>query len=293
MARFGLDAETLLAEHPGLVVASSSANGSTGPDAGAAGLASIFAAGGGLSEQTGYPDGPPTEVGESTDRRSANALTVGIIAALLHRARTGEGQHVDLSSREVVIASAPDALLAHVLGAPWQSRVGNGHREMAPHNVYPCAGEDQWVALAVRDDDDWVALCRVLGRPEWTQTCRSATDRRQAETMIDAAISAWTAARHPDHAFAALQAAGVPAAPVMNGRSLAADPHLAARGVFVEVFHPELGVQKVMRAPWLFDGASCEIRRHGPLLGQDTEFVLDEILGLGAGSRDELAEALR
>ena len=119
MARFGLDAETLLAQRPELIVVSSSANGSTGPEAMAAGLASIFGATGGLSEQTGYADGPPTEIGESTDYRSGSALAVGVLAALLHRARTGEGQHVDLASREVVAASSPDALLAEQLGVPW------------------------------------------------------------------------------------------------------------------------------------------------------------------------------
>ena len=117
MARFGFGPDDLLAEHPSLVVASSSANGSTGPLAMAAGFASVFGATGGLSEQTGYVDGPPTEVGESTDYRSANALAVGIIAALAHATRTGEGQHVDVASGEVVVASAPDALLAHVVGA--------------------------------------------------------------------------------------------------------------------------------------------------------------------------------
>ena len=89
---------------------------STGPEAMAAGLASIFGATGGLSEQTGYADGPPTEIGESTDYRSGSALAVAVLAALLHRARTGEGQHVDLASREVVAASSPDALLAEQLG---------------------------------------------------------------------------------------------------------------------------------------------------------------------------------
>ena len=163
MTRFGLDAETLLAQRPELIVVSSSANGATGPDAMAAGLASIFGATGGLSEQTGYADGPPTEIGESTDYRSGSALAVGVLAALLHRARTGEGQHVDLASREVVAASSPDALLAEQLGVPWAIRVGNHHRDLAPHDVYPAAGEDDWVAIAVGDESEWAGLCAVLG----------------------------------------------------------------------------------------------------------------------------------
>ena len=162
MARFGLGSDDLLARHPHLVVASSSANGATGPDALGAGLASIFAATGGLSDQTGYPDGPPTEVGDPVDYRSGTVLAVGIIAALLHAAATGRGHHVDLSSREVVIASAPDALFAHVLGVPWEPRIGNTHRTMEPHDVYGCA-DGGWVAVAVGEDDEREALCGVLG----------------------------------------------------------------------------------------------------------------------------------
>ena len=131
MDRFGLGAAALLERRPDVLVVSSSANGSTGPDARAAGLASIFGATGGMSEQTGYVDGPPTEIGESTDYRSANAMAVAILAALLHRARTGQGQHIDLASREVVVASAPDALLAR----PARCRLGHPHRERAPRDV--------------------------------------------------------------------------------------------------------------------------------------------------------------
>ena len=178
MARFGLDAEALLAKHPELIVASSSANGATGPEAMSAGLASIFGATGGLSEQTGYADGPPTEIGESTDYRSGSALAVAVLAALLYRARTGEGQHVDLASREVVAASSPDALLAEQLGVPWPIRVGNRHREFAPHDVYRAHGEDEWVAVAVGDESEWAALCAVLGREELASRYPTAEARR-------------------------------------------------------------------------------------------------------------------
>ena len=94
--------------------------------------------------------------------------------------------------------------------------------------------------------------------------------------------------RTPVEAFTELQAAGVPAAPVMTNAALAMDPHLAARQVFVEVDHPEIGVTKVMRAPWLFSDASCEIRRHGPLLGQDNEYVLEKLLGMAPDWRTRL-----
>ncbi len=262
MARFGLGPADLLDRHPRLIVASSSANGSTGPDAMGAGLAGIFAASGGLSEQTGYADGPPTQLTDPMDYRVGAALAVGILAALLDRARTGKGQHVDFSSCEVFAASAPDALLAHVIGVPWQARLANGHPTMALHDVYPCA-DGEWLAVAVADDREKHALGLVLG-------CAEAQDQ---------AIRAWTATRTAHDAAAALRAAGVAASPVMSFAKLATDPHLAARAVFVDVEHPVLGAQRVMRAPWRFSDWECAIHRAGPRLGADTDDVFGGLDG--------------
>ncbi len=292
MARFGLDAAGLLSKRPDLVVASSSANGATGPQAMSAGLASIFGATGGLSEQTGYPDGPPTEIGESTDFRSGNALAAAVLAALLHRARTGQGQYIDLASREMVTASCPDALLAEQLDVPWRIRVGNEHREHAPHGVYPAAGDDGWVAVAVTDDSEWIGLCTVLERPAWEHSYSSAPARRCAGKEIDRAIAAWTGQRPSAESAALLQAAGVPATAVMTNEMLAGDPHLAARGVLVEIDHPEIGRTRVMRQPWLYSDLDIDLR-HGPLIGQDNDYVLDRIIGLSPDERADLAEALR
>jgi crotonobetainyl-CoA:carnitine CoA-transferase CaiB-like acyl-CoA transferase len=263
MARFGLGPADLLDRHPHLIVASSSANGSTGPEAMGAGLAGIFAASGGLSEQTGYADGPPTQLTDPADYRVGAALAVGILAALFDRARTGKGQHVDFSSCEVFAASAPDALLAHVIGVPWQPRLANGHPTMAPHDVYPCA-DGGWLAIAVADDREKQALHRVLGR---------------AAEASDEAVRAWTATRTARDAAAALSAAGVPASPVMTFADLAADAHLAARGLFVDVEHPVLGTQRVMRAPWRFSDWQCVVHRAGPLLGADTDEVFSGLEG--------------
>jgi crotonobetainyl-CoA:carnitine CoA-transferase CaiB-like acyl-CoA transferase len=273
MARLGLGPEALLSAHPRLIVASSSANGATGPEATAAGLASIFAASGGLSVQTGYRDGPPTEVADPMDYRSGAALTVAILAALLHRARTGEGQSIDLSSREVVAASAPDALLAEALGVPWEPRLGNAHHAMVPHDLYPCSG-DGWVAIAVGDEREWAALCGLLRRPDWVDEFASSGSRRAAQDTIDEAIRQWTAPRDAGEAAGLLQAGGVPAAPVMTFKTLAEDPHLNAREVFIEVQHAELGPQRVMRAPWRFSQSDCRVRRPGPLMGADNEAIV-------------------
>jgi crotonobetainyl-CoA:carnitine CoA-transferase CaiB-like acyl-CoA transferase len=288
MDRFGLGPGTLLAAYPHLVVASSSANGSTGPEAMGAGYASIFAATGGLGVQTGYPDGPPTESLDSMDYRSGAALAVGILAALVHRSCTGEGQHVDLSSCEVAVASAPDALLALAIGVGWQPRVGNGHRTMTPHGVFPCADRG-WAAIAVGDEAEWAGLCRVLGRHSWTEPLGRVEARREAEGMVRDAISEWTRSRSAPEAAAALQGAGVAAEPVASFAALADDPHLAARGTFIDVEHPKLGLQRVMGAPWLFSAPSQAVRGPGPLLGADNESVLRD---LGDGAPLEAERAL-
>lgn len=272
IARLGFAPERLLAAYPRLVVASSSANGSTGPEAHAAGLASIFGATGGLSTQTGYADGPPSEIGESTDYRSANFLALAILAALAYRDRTGEGQYIDLASREAVIALAPYGLLR--TGNQEALRMGNRHRQHAPHNVYRCAGDDAWVAIAITDDVMWQSMCSVLGRDHWRTL--DAAARRRDEGQLDGAIAQWTSTRSPHEAFIDLQAVGVAAAPSFTNEQLATDPHLAARGVFVEVEHPVIGRQRVMRAPWRMSSSACRVKRHGPLLDQDRAIVEED-----------------
>jgi benzylsuccinate CoA-transferase BbsF subunit len=197
-----------------------------------------------------------------------------------------------VASREVVAASTPDGLLALGVDGAWPLRVGNRHRIMAPHDVYPCRGQDEWVAVAVGDEEEWAGLCKVLDRPEWVHELGTPARRRASGEMVDQAISRWTSDRTASAAFTELQSAGVAAAPVMTNEALSSDPHLAARGVFVEVDHPEIGTTKVMRAPWIFSDYPCEIRRHGPLLGQDNRYVLEELLGMPPDWPAKLADVL-
>ncbi len=162
---------------------------------------------------------------------------------------------------------------------------------MAPHQVYRCA-RDEWVAIAVGDDGDGSGLCAVLGRGDWIDAYSTAAKRRLAVDEIDAAISRWTTLRSAREAFESLHAAGVPAMAVMTNEALASDPHLAARGVFVEVDHAEIGRTRVMRAPWLFSDLDCAVTSPGPLLGQDNAYVLQQLLGLSAADVARLSEVL-
>lgn len=286
MARFGLAPEAVLRDFPAVVVASSSGNGAHGPEALNAGLASIFAAVGGVSEQTGYPDAPPTLIGESPDFRSGNLLAVAIMAALAHRDRSGEGQFIDLSSTEVMTALAPDAFLAHSLGGAPVTRSGNRHPVMAPHGVFRCLGDHQWISVAVSDESEWEGLCTVLDRPQWVTRYPDPGTRKADEDTVDAAIDEWARVRSSSDAFEMLQGSGVPSAPSWTNADLAGDDHLAQRGAFVDIDHPVIGVQHVPGAPWRLSDTSWHTWRHAPLLGEDNPYVLHELLGL---SSDEVA----
>jgi crotonobetainyl-CoA:carnitine CoA-transferase CaiB-like acyl-CoA transferase len=293
MQRFGLGAKSLLEKYPRLIVASSSSNGSTGPESMTAGLAGIFSAGGGLSAQVGYPDGPPSEIGVSMDYRSANAFAIALLAALIYRDRTGQGQSIDLSSTEVAVAAAPNPVLAHLFGLPVPGRLGNRHAQHAPHNVYRAAGELTWISIAVTTDEEWRALCALIGNPELATRYPNALARKANEDLIDGEIEQWTLRLEAQAAFLLLQEHGIPSAPCYSNKDLASDPHLAARGVFTDVEHPVIGTHRVMRAPWHFaDGTMCAIRRHGPLIGQDNDYILRELLGLSASECAALKEVL-
>jgi len=171
-----------------------------------------------------------------------------------------------------VIALAPFGLLRP--GEPL--RLGNRDRRHAPCGVYPCAGDDAWLAIAVTDDAMWRVLCERIGRPDWRE--QTLAERRANHDRIDVAIAHWSRTRTSRQAFLELQQSGIAAAPSFTNEELASDPHLAARGVFETVEHPVLGAQKVMRAPWRMSQAPCAIRRHAPLLDQDRAVLLDDLL---------------
>jgi benzylsuccinate CoA-transferase BbsF subunit len=159
--------------------------------------------------------------------------------------------------------------------------------------VYPAAGEGAWISIAVTTDPEWRALCALMGKPELTARYPDASARKANEDLIDAEVEKWVRPHEAQAAFLLLQKHGIPSAPCLSNKALASDPHLAARDVFIDVAHPVLGDHRVMRAPWRFDDDTmCTIRRHGPLIGQDNDYVLGELLGLSAAERTALKEVL-
>ena len=289
MDRLGLGYQRLRELNPSIVMASLSGAGSTGPESAYPGYAPAFNAISGLGHLTGHPDGPPAELHDSIDARVGATAAFAVLAALFHRLRTGRGQFIDLSSREAVTVFGAEALMEYAMNGRVAGRQGNREPGIAPHGCYRCVGEDVWVTIAVGNDAEWQSLCRAIGNPQWVSDPRFADGylRYKNRDALDHLMEVWTQGHTPQKAAELLQRAGVAAAPSMSILDLNEDAHLKARGAWQEVQHPVLGPQKVQGAPWKLSGTPAVIRSAGPLLGQHSHQVLQELLGV---SREEVEE---
>lgn len=290
--RLGLGYEELKKIKSDIIMLSVSYAGHSGPEARYLGYAVLFHAVSGLAYLTGYPDGPPGYIRAPIDTMVASTAAVGLLSALYHRRRTGQGQHVDVSAREAISRLIGPAFIEAARGGS-PSRTGNLHETMAPHNCYPCRGDGEWISIAVETDAEWRALCRVLGQPSLADDARFATARARQERLaeLDALLSQLTSQFDARELTGSLQRAGVAAFPAFRAPDVFSDPHLASRGYITEVDHPRLGRQKVFAPPWKFDRAAPEIVSPAPLMGQHNDYVLRELLGLNPAAIAELERA--
>ena len=291
MQRLDLDYEALRAVKPDIIMLSSSAVGSSGPERTYGGYAPTFAALGGISHITGAAEGPPTPLSGAVDLRVGTTSAFAILAAVYHRARTGQGQYIDLSSTEAVSAMIGDVFLEYAMNRRSPGRAGNRDRTMAPHNCYPCAEDDRWVTIAVATDDEWQALRTVIVDPRLEdERFADGYGRWLHQEELDQIIGEWTAGRSPQEVTQTLQAAGVAAMPAHNGRSLVEDPQLRERGLMEWVEHPLSGKRLIAGPPWRFSKTPASIRRPGPLLGEHNHYVLHDLLGLSEQEIERLTE---
>src|SRR5262249_7145851 len=182
----------------------------------------------------------------------------------------------------------PEALMEYAMDGTQPPRMGNRDPYMAPHGVFRCRGEDRWVSLAVRNDEEWRRMCTVVGRAGLATDPRFAvlSARKEHEDAVEQLVTEWTQERSADEVTRSLQQAGIAAYPSLDGRDMLANPHVAARGFFVELEHPEVGRRRHLGIPWKMSRTPCEVRRPAPCLGQDTDYVLGAVLGL---SREEIS----
>ncbi len=288
MDALGLGYEALKATKPDIIMLSSSAFGQRGPYRSYGGYAPSFSCGSGIAHLTGYADGVPNPMTGSTDLMSAITGAFSIIAALNHRQQTGVGQHIDLSSVESQAVLAGDALMDYLANGRIQDRCGNRDRIMAPHNCYRCRGEDKWVSIAIQSDDEWSALCRVMGTPDWSAEERFADgfQRWKHQDELDALIAAWTLGRtHWDITWM-LQEAGVASMPSLSNEEIVNDPHFQSRRIWTTVDHPVMGKQIVFGLPWKLSKTPAHVRKASPIMGESNHYVFSELLGL---SSDEIS----
>ena len=274
IARLGLGYEALKAVKADIVMLSVSSSGQSGPDSHFAGYAPLFGAWGGLSDLTGFADGPPVEMRHVMDHTVGMNAAVAVVAALHRRRATGLGSYIDVGAREVASSLIGEALLLAAAGTA-QTRMGNAHPRMDPHGVYPASGEDRWLSIAVASDAERRALGQIIGGEP-----------------SDEAITAWTSSRDANAAAAELQTAGIAAHASWTTPELAADPHLAARGSIVEVAEPDGTRRAAVGVPMrLSKGAEIGIDSGTPQLGEHEDYVYGELLGLTRAERTALEEA--
>ena len=291
MERLGLGYRQLSAVNPSIVMASISAAGAAGPESRYPGYAPVFNALSGMGHLTGYPDAPPTELRDSIDSRVGATTAFALLASLLHRRRTGQGQFIDLSSREAITAFGAEALMEYAMNGRVAHRRGNREPGMSPHGCYRCQGEDSWVTIAVGNDEEWRAFCRAAGQPQWMDDPRFLDPylRSKNQDDLDGLVEDWTQGHTTREVAELLQAAGVAAAASASGSDLVNDSHLQARAAWPSVEHPAMGRQTVLAPPWKFSATPAGIHSAAPLIGQHNYRVFVELLGETVANVEEWA----
>ena len=282
LARIGAGYDAARAVNPGLIMVSTCLLGQSGPLASLAGYGYHAAAIAGFTALTGDPDRAPVGPWNAyTDTVAPRFLTTALLAALDHKRRTGEGQYLDLGQMEAALHFlAPEMLHSQACGAVYD-RVANRSRDAAPQGVYPCAGDDEWCAIAVENDEQWQALRQLLGSPVWSQSASLDTvdGRLAAQDAIDEGLAGWTRDREPRDVMKTLLAAGIPAGHVQRSSDLLKDPQLAHRG-FHRIFeHGEMGAIPYAGHQYRISGYDNGPRHASPLIGADTFEFLTEDLG--------------
>lgn len=294
MEKWGLGYEDLKKIKQDIIMLRQSGFGTGGAyeDLGAFGM--ILAAIAGIPNFIGWPDREPLPVGVGayTDCISPRYAAVALIAALDHRDKTGRGQLIELSQFETAISFILPAILDFVANGREPVRLGNAFPYAVPHGVYPCKGEDTWCTIAVFNDEQWVQLCKIVGKSEWIEDPRFSTfmERKKNEETIDSLLSKWTRGFAAEEVMNHMQAEGVPAGVVKNAAEVYGDPQLRERNLFWSLPHSEVGSFTHLGTSFTLSRTPGQPYMASPGLGEHTEYVCTEILGL---SDEEFVELLQ
>jgi crotonobetainyl-CoA:carnitine CoA-transferase CaiB-like acyl-CoA transferase len=245
----------------------------------------------GLSELTGYPDRGPLRLAVAyPDPVAGFHAALATLLALRQRRQTDEGQHIHIPHREPITRMLGEAVLDYTVNGRTPRRIGNRHHAWAPHGCYPCRGGDNWIAMAVRDDAEWTALCRALGQPAWTHDPRFANGlkRWKEADLLDQHVAESTQPWQATTLAARLRAAGIPAGVVQTNRDLLCDAHLHARQAFWVVAHRLAGTHPYPAPSTRLTGTPPRLTRPAPNLGEHNADLLARLLGLSSAELQDL-----
>lgn len=287
---WGIGYEELKKVNPRLIYACGSGFGHYGPYSQWPSYDIIGQAMGGFMDLNGWPDKPPCRAGSSIgDIIAGMFLCIGILAALRYRDITGKGQKIDVAQMDSMIAVLENAVIRYTLEGKPPTRIGAKHPTITPFDVFKA--KDGYVVIAVGNDAIWKRFCTAIGKPEWIDDPRFATNplRCKNEPVLKSLIEEWTQDKTRWDIAKLLLSNDIPSAPVYNVAEAVEDPHTKAREMIVEVDQPQYGKVRIAGCPIKFSETPIKVFKPAPLLGQHTEEVLTNLLGY---TKDEI-EALR
>ena len=291
--KLGLDDDAIRAARSDMIIMHMPGFGRTGDYREGRGFGSHIDAVGGSSVLRGYRDTSPSDntalvIG---DFFAGTHAAIALMAALRHRKRTGEGQIIEMAQRESSMQMIPQAILDTLWNGKVHGSIGNRSIEgFVPNGAFPCRGDDSWISISCRSDEEWAALVDFIGRPPWATRdgMDLAAERAAVEDMIEEQLAAWTSGRDRDELFHDLQAAGVTAGPILNSKDVTEDPQLEAMNAWQRLpatdDYPEVDWQ---RPPFRFSETDIKIRLAPAAFASHNDYVYREVLGF---SDEEVAK---
>jgi len=293
MDRLGLGYDVLSGIKSEIVMASISSNGQTGPLRDLRAYAPSIGALSGLDSTMGYEGERPLGLKHAyADIVGALHSVFAIVSALHQKERTGQGQYIDVSMLRATVATMGAGLMEYEMTGRVMGPKGNYDPAMAPYGNYPCQGDDAWVSIAVRTENEWQGLKTGMDNPAWCEEERfsSRYSRLENRRDLDDNLSAWTRERTPGYITELLQANGVAAIPVMGAEDRLFNPHFKERGLYSDIEHPSLGAEPVYNIMWNLERTPPSIHRHAPLLGEHNQKIFGGLLGMAEEEITRLEE---
>jgi benzylsuccinate CoA-transferase BbsF subunit len=297
LERWGLGYEDMKKIKPDIIYYAGSGYGRSGPHRERPAYAEIVDAFTGATFSNGYPGGEPNVIGVSpwTDGAQAIHGAVAMLTALYHHQNTGEGQYIDAAMIEGHANFLGEMVMGYIINGSIGERMGNRDASMAPHGCYPCKttkDEDEWIALAVASQKEWESLCRLMGKPDWTNKAEfnDELSRWENQEELDKYLAGWTRQYGAYELTELLQKVGIAATPSFSTKQLTHDKHLEARGFFKKPNHAILGNKVLAGLPIRFSDYSEVNYATPPLLGEHNDYVFGKLLGLSKEEIRQLTE---